>query len=149
MPCSSYIRSKSKVEIYFSIVRYTPHRNMDSAVIQNVFCYYLEGFNFQFPCQTLVPSLKELPIYSTLYIHVYMYIQYTVNIYIQCTIYQCIYIQCTICSVLYQYIYNINVRCIYILYRVHYMYHVQPIICTMLCLLYALYWPIYVQYIMW
>ena len=36
---------------------------MDSDVIWNVFCYYLEGFHFWLPCHTLVPSFREIPKY--------------------------------------------------------------------------------------
>ena len=36
---------------------------MDSDIILNVFCYYLEDFHFWFPCHTLVPSFRELPVY--------------------------------------------------------------------------------------
>ena len=43
--------------------------NMDSVIIWNgvFFGYYLEGFHFSFPCPTLVPTLRELPLYLLLY----------------------------------------------------------------------------------
>ena len=34
------------------------HMNMDYATIWNNVRYYLKGFNFWFPCHTLVPSFR-------------------------------------------------------------------------------------------
>ena len=68
MLCSNCITSKSKGEQEsWSTLTYKQHTNLhrDSDIFWNGFPPgYLEGLQFWFPYHTLVPSFRELPIYT-------------------------------------------------------------------------------------
>ena len=67
--CLMCIKSKPKGEFSFSTANL--QKNMESDIIWDAFCDYLEGFHFSLPCHTLVPRFREKPTY----IHINTYIQ--------------------------------------------------------------------------